>query len=474
MMDTIKQPLTKGIVGVGKQRTYTEVIDFLDKRWDVPQDSSALERIKLLDAALDFPSQKAPGILLAGTNGKSLTIHFTSHLLKTEGLKVGAFYAPHILTYNERLTINNEPISNKAFAEIANDIINAAEGLSLPSGAQELLTMMAFSYFAQQRVDVMVLEVTGEPTFNPVTICQTKIVTITRVTSQDTATDAQKLEELTRTMTGIVGKGMYLISGDQSKNHLHIMQDAAQKIGAHWVMPIRKLAALVYPFEQLHGRCAALAERTAQTFVEKVLARSTTVVMDSLLTKQKGQRGRPTIEEKRRAELYPKKTIEQFWKETVSDLPCRFQLLDKEKPTILLDNARNVDAFENLLLGIRLLHYQRPLKGLTIVVAAAHNTLHCEEFLKLLRYFFKKTSGQLFLCPLEEPLPGVHEERSWNVEQVTNDVKSMKVKARSCKNFEEAFELAKKSVDERNGLVVITGSESIIHQYWKHKGIKKF
>src|SRR5205807_2052446 len=130
------------------------------------------------------------------------------------------------------------------------------------------------------------------------------------------------------------------------------------------------------------------------------------------------QRGRPTLEAKRHADLHPKKTIEQFWKEIVSTLPGRFQLLSKEKPTLLLDNANNIDAFENLLLGIRLLHYQRPLKGLIIIVGAAKNTLHNEEFLKAIRYFFKKTPGQLFVCPLEAALAGNNEEESWDVNQV--------------------------------------------------------
>ena len=164
--------------------------------------------------------------------------------------------------------------------------------------------------------------------------------------------------------------------------------------------------------------------------------------------------------------------MEQFWKEELNELPG--QLLDKEKPTILLDTAHNLDAFKNLLLGVRLLHYQRPLKGLTIVVGAAKNALHSEEFLKMVRYFFKKTSGQLFICPLTDALPGIQEDSSWDVEQVTNDVKSMKVKAKVCKSFEEAFDLAKKSVDERNGLVIITGSRSMVTHYWRLKGIKKF
>ena len=49
----------------------------------------------------------------------------------------------------------------------------------------------------------------------------------------------------------------------------------------------------------------------------------------------------------------------------------------------------------------------------------------------------------------------------------------MKIKARSAKDFAEAFDIAQKSVDERHGLVVITGSAAIVTEYWRHKGIKK-
>lgn len=472
MMDSLKQTLAKNFLS-GKQRTYTEVVEFLDKHWAPTYNEQTIERMKNLDKALGFLSQKTPTILVAGSNGKSITAYFTAQLLRTEGLKVGTFYAPHVLNYNERIAINNETIANKNFNEIANEIINATETLSLKASSQEILVMTALSYFAQQQVDVALMEIDHGGQFNPATICNAKVLTVTRVTPVDITVNEEKLETYIRDISAIVKKDMHVIAGDQIKAHLTLMQDLTEAAGGVWAMPIRKLAALGYPFEQIHGRCAALAERAAQIFVENS-ARNSTVVTDSLLTKPKGQRGRPTLEEKRRTELNPKKTIEQFWKETVNELPCRFQVLDKEKPTILLDNARNIDAFKNLLLGIRLLHYQRPLKGLAIVIGAAKDSLHNEEFLKLIRYFFKKTSGQLFICPLANPLPGSGESTSWDVDQVTNDLKGMKVKARACKSFDEAFDAAKKSIDERNGLLVITGSQTVINNYWQSKGIKKF
>jgi dihydrofolate synthase / folylpolyglutamate synthase len=473
MIDITRQTNAKGTTP-GKQRNYNEVVEYLDKHWDTSSTSKTLERIHMLDQAFQNPSEKLKTILVSGTNGKSLTIHLTAKLLREEGLKVGTFYSPHILTYNERLCINHEVISNKSFAEIGNEVINTAEQLGIEAHSSELLTMMALLYFSEHNVDVSILEASEGGKYSPVNICHAKVATVTRVTPHNVLINDEQLTENIKEMIGIVKEDTTIVSGDQSKIHLQLMNELTEKQGGHWAMPIRKLAALAYPFEQLHGRCAALAERLAQIFVEKVSNKNATIMADSLLSKQKGQRGRPTIQAKRQAELHPKKTVEQFWKEQASELPGRFQLLDKEKPSVLIDTASNIDAFKNLLLGIRLLHYQRSLKGLTIIIGAAKDTMHNEEFLKLVRYFFKKTSGQLFICPIKEALPGLHEEISWDVEKVTNDVKSMKVKARACKSFEEAFELAKKSVDERHGLIVVTGSQSIINNYWRHKGIKKF
>lgn len=475
-LNSSKQTPSKGTTGiVGKQRNYGEIIEYLDARWQLPHNTAvSFERVKKLYEHLGLPAQKSKTILVGGTNGKSLTVSFATKLLRQEGLTVGSFYSPHILTYNERIALNGETIANKIFTEIANEVIEAAEALNMQAHSQELLVLMALKYFEQSKVDVIVLEANKGGMYNPVNVCNPIITAITRVTPEESELAGTTIESIIHDLMGMVKKGTYLVSADQSKAHLQAMQDIAEAQGGRWAMPIRKLAPLAYPFEQLHGRCAALAERICQIYAEQYLANTATIIADSLLTKPKGQRGRPTLEAKRQLELNPKKTIDQFWREESTDLPNKFQLLDKEKPSILLDTASNIDAFKNLLLGIRLLHYQKPLKGLTIIVGSTQGHMNSEEFLKLCRYFFKKTSGQLLLCPIDAELPGVVEGSSWDVEKVTNDIKGMKIRARACNSFEEAFDIAKKSVDERHGLVVITGSTAIINQYWRHKGIKKF
>lgn len=463
----------KSNIAPGAVKNYNEVVAWLDAHWSEGDKLKTLERMKKLDAALGNPSKKLHTVLVGGTNGKSLTVHFATKLLQHEGLKVGGFYAPHIVTYNERIMVNDECITNKAFTDLANTVIAAVENQGLTVNSQEVLTLMALLNFIENKVDVAILEISEGGLHNAVNICDAKVVTITRATPTDVQMSDEKVIELAREMMGVVKKGATVVAGDQSKAHLQIMQDMTEAQGGEWAMPIRKLAPLAYPFEQLHGRCAALAERIAQLFVNNILVKEKSLGDKSLLEKQKGQRGRPTLEAKHHAEMNPKKTLEQFWKETVSTLPGRFQLLNKEKPTILLDNANNIDAFNNLLLGIRLLHYRNPLKGLVILVGASKHTLHSEEFLHAVRYFFKKTSGQIFICPVNDVLAGNNEEQSWDVEQVTNDIKGMKMKAQGFKSFNEAFEAAKAAVDERAGLVVITGSQSIINAYWSSKGIKK-
>ena len=473
---SIKQTsLPKTSLPLGKTRTYNEIIEFLNKQWSATPDQKSPERMKKLDKALGNPSQKVPSILITGTNGKSLTAHFTSKLLKEEGLVVGIMYAPHILTYNERFFIDSDAISNKSFTEIANEVLNACEEHGIEATTQELLVAMGYLYFVHNNVAVAIIEVEQGGASHPVAaLSNPNIVAITRLTAQDVDQEGEVLDASFEEYIGLIKEGVHLISADQNKANLKRMSDYAHKVKAQWEMPIRKLTALPYPFEQLHGRCAALAERIASIYINSLTQNVPGAIIEedtSLLVKKKGQRGRPTLEAKRHSELNPKRTLEHFWKETLNTLPGRFQIFDKEKPTILIDNASNIDAYKNFLLGVRLLHYQRSLKGLTLVVGTYQDNFDYPEFLRSTRYFFKKTSGHIIVCPVPEK-EGVF-GTSWDAEKVAADMKGLKIKARAAANFKEAFELAKKSVTDRHGLVAIVGCSAILAEYWNNKGIKK-
>lgn len=464
---------------LSQPRNYSEIIAYLDQHWlQVPLDYTKARMLQI-DALLQYPSREFNAILVAGTNGKSLTAHFITKLCQAANLTVGCLTSPHILNYEERFSVNQTNINPKEFTELANQVINTIETAGINANSLEILTAISLLYFKAQKVNLAILELSENRTWDPATICNPKILAVTRIinhavteinlsNNQDPALQAEiaKLAE-------IATKNCTVISADQSKINLNLLQTHIQAQGAQWAMPVRKLIPLSYPFEQLHGRCAALAERVVQLYVDHYLLDPALKNKLQILNRPKGLRGRPKLETKRIAELDTEPTLAGFWKTCVNNLPGRFQLLKQAKPTMLLDNASNLDALKNLLLGIKLLHYQNNLHGLVIIMGCENSAFVTEQLLRVLRYFFKKTAGQIIFCPVLNSLnpqkTSYQIAQPWEPDKLTVLARNAKLKARQARNLTEALEWADKAVDQRNGLVVITGSQNILADYWQLK-----
>lgn len=444
--------------------TYNEVVSYLDNNWS---ETTSLVAISQLDEHFGLVSKKLDIAVVSGTSGKSTTIHFTCKLFQEEGLKIGAFYAPHITLYNERFSINSDQISNKNFTQIANQVIQVVQDKKIAANTKDILTMMALIFFQENNVNLAILENTGTYSLDPVMYCNVKVAAVTRVVANTNHDDTHAaITNIMKMMT----VNTHFISADQNKLNLQIMHQMVEGKGSNWLMPIRKLAPLQYPFEQLHGRCAALAERIAHVYIDNFLHKNDDVVdPQSLLNKPKGLRGRPTLEAKKVSEMNPKRTLEQFWTQAITTLHARFQLIQTKKSTILLDNADNLDALSNLFLGVRLLAYKQDFKEISMIIACHEGQFDDEEFMKQARYFFKKSSGSIAFCPTVTTTIGEKTKPSWNVQKMTDAAKTIKIKAKAYKNFDEAFNAIKAAHDDRDCLIVITGSQSIISEYEKYK-----
>jgi dihydrofolate synthase/folylpolyglutamate synthase len=451
---------------LGKFKSYNDVIEYLDALKPIEYSEAVPQRMKQLDNLLGNISTKIDTILVGGTNGKSLSMHFASKLLKEEGFKVGVAYSSHFLTYNERLAINFENISNKSFADCVGEVLNVAEMNKIKATSFEIMTMAALLHFKTENVDVALLEVGYGGKYDATTICNPKIAAITRAAEDSTGLLGSDVDSIAFEMLEITKSGCWFISAEQSKIRLQKMKTWCEERGVQWAMPIRKLSQLPYIYEQLYGRVASLGERIAQIYVEDIKGKFSPFLRGNLLATQKGQRGRPTLEAKRQAELNPIKTLKSFWNEQFDLLKGRFELLDKEKPSILLDNASNLDAFTNLFLGVRLLHYQKSLKGMSLVISLS-KAVNAIESLKLIRYLLKKVTGQVFFVAL----PG--DTAAHDSSELVSIAKELNIKAKAFGTFAEAFEQAKHGVDERDGLVVVSGSPALVTEYWKHRGMKK-
>jgi len=444
-------------------REYNEIVHYLDTHWSP---TTSLVAISQLDESFGFPSKKLDIATVSGTTGKSTTIHYTCKILQEEGLKVGAFYTPHIIAYNERFVIDNEQISNKEFTALANKVIQTLEDKKIAASSKDILTMMAFLFFKDNNVNLAIFENSGTYTLDPVLYCNVKVAALTRIVPNTNHDDTPAA--FINIMAPLTSQ-THFVTADQNKQNLQIIHQMVEAKGSNWSMPIRKLAPLAYPFEQLHGRCAALAERIAQIYSDKILHKNKNgIVTPSLLSKPKGLRGRPTLEAKKVSECYPKKSLELFWNRTSTTLPSRFQFLQDKKPMILLDNADNIDALNNLFLGFRLLAYKQQFKDVSLILGCHKDQFEDEELIKELRYFVKKASGLIAFCPIQ-PIPGEKSEPSWDVQKIALLTKNAKIKAKAYANFAEAFAAVNIGNNDAQNLIIITGSQAIVSEYLKHK-----
>ena len=147
---------------VKAQNTYQEVIDYLFAQFPQYQRigagayKSGLEGMLALDRVLEQPHKKFASIHVAGTNGKGSVSHMLAAILQRAGYRVGLYTSPHLIDFRERIRINGEMIPKEEVAYFVKRYKASLE--EWQSSFFEITTAMAFHHFAQQGVEVAVVE----------------------------------------------------------------------------------------------------------------------------------------------------------------------------------------------------------------------------------------------------------------------------------------------------------------------------
>jgi dihydrofolate synthase/folylpolyglutamate synthase len=132
---------------------------------DAPRRKWELAHMRTLCAALGDPEREFPSILIAGTNGKGSTAATLAAILQAAGQRTALYTSPHLVRVNERIVINGAEISDDDFARLYFRVDDVAQNLvregALPHPPSffEVMTALAFTYFAEQQVQIAVLEV---------------------------------------------------------------------------------------------------------------------------------------------------------------------------------------------------------------------------------------------------------------------------------------------------------------------------
>ena len=115
--------------------------------------------VQALLEAFNNPQQQVPFVHIAGTNGKGSTVNFLQEMLMAGNVRVGAFTSPHLEQVNERIRINGVYIDDATFIRYVNELMVVMQEQQLSPNFFEVMTVMAWRYFAEQQVDIALMEV---------------------------------------------------------------------------------------------------------------------------------------------------------------------------------------------------------------------------------------------------------------------------------------------------------------------------
>lgn len=185
--------------------TIEECISYIENQ--IPQKIDlSLERIEKAAKLLGNPEKKYKTIHVTGTNGKGSTSSFTTQLLASQGLCVGFFSSPHLLSYTERIRINNHEISEQEFIALVEQFVQHIFP-HVQLTIFETLTLMGFLYFANQNVDVAVIEVGLGGRFDATNIITPQIAAITNIGIDHVHFLSNDVRKIAQEKAGIFKKG---------------------------------------------------------------------------------------------------------------------------------------------------------------------------------------------------------------------------------------------------------------------------
>ncbi len=173
-----------------------------------------LTRMRVFLAKLDNPQNKYKSIHVAGTKGKGSVSALCAGALQVQGYKVGLYTSPHLHEFTERIQINREPVSQKDFSQLVEKIKPAVE--QIPNlTSYEIQTALAFLHFANEKVDIAVVEVGLGGRLDSTNVIHPLVSVITSLSLDHTFILGNRMAEIAREKGGIIKENTPVVSAPQ-------------------------------------------------------------------------------------------------------------------------------------------------------------------------------------------------------------------------------------------------------------------
>jgi len=201
-----------------------------------------LENITEFLGRIGNPSRELKSVHVTGTNGKGSVCVFVSEILRKHGLKVGLYTSPHLVDFRERIRINGRDISEKDVVRLGTELRTVMDAMTSESKEKQLTffeftTGLAFKYFAEKKVDIVVAEVGMGGRLDATNVLNPEVSAITRIGLEHTNYLGSTIQDIAREKAGIIKKGVSVITCERKPEALSVIAGICEKKGA----PLRRM-----------------------------------------------------------------------------------------------------------------------------------------------------------------------------------------------------------------------------------------
>ncbi len=221
---------------------YQQAMNYLSEKTDYEKETRVrynvttfnLDKMRNLLELLGNPQEKFPTAHIAGTKGKGSTATMLAKMLEFNGYKVGLYTSPHLLHLHERIVINSEMISEDQMLDLMNRIYTPIEKISETDSVSffEIMTALAFMYFADSQVDIAVIETGLGGRLDSTNVITPKVVGITSLSIDHQQQLGSTIDKIAAEKAGIFKSGVPIVTVIQKPEAMAVLQSHAEQVKA--------------------------------------------------------------------------------------------------------------------------------------------------------------------------------------------------------------------------------------------------
>ena len=310
-----------------------------------PSHKFDLEHMRVLLRALGHPERTFPSVLIAGTNGKGSTAATLASILCASGLKSGLYTSPHLIRINERIRIG-EQISDEDFTQLHRDVDTAAEQLVAAGEVPwhpsffEMMTAIAFRYFARERVNAAVLEVGMGGRLDATNVVEPLVSVIADISLDHQKYLGNTVSEIAREKAGIIRPGGAVVTLPQQPAANDVIGNTILEMGATGISAVQYVPPVSPASAEYHKAQTGRSQYPLEVMGKQILVDTPLVGRHQLRNVALAITAAEQVAKKGFTGITAE-SIERGIRDTT--WPGRFQIIEPKQgwPEIVLDVAHN-------------------------------------------------------------------------------------------------------------------------------------